>query len=284
MAAEIPLVEVTKNITEIVAPQVTAPIDYHLNPMFDFSPFWGWPLWIWVLLGLGIIIAVVNLKYLRRRMIMAPVLNYLSALTGKVSDMQVWIMGKNKSFYIDHLRYHDDGVISFRNISSCISMWFVQTSMAIGHSGGIKNAILSDNYDTARDPIAEIALCTVIKKHNTLNPIQAEEKTGTAITVVTNENYIKDYWDFEKLCKTLELENPNGVEMDVYGSFDQESAQRYMPPNRTAGMFGADCIREARKKNLEQKEESNWIKFAPLGIAFGISLVAILFTYMYVHG
>lgn len=289
MAAEIVMPEVTQTITEIVMPEVTPYIDYHLNPVFDYAPFWGWPIWIWIFIAFGVVFLILNLRWIRKRIIMKPVLAYLDALKGgKREDMQTWMIGKNKSFFIEHLKYNDDGVISYFKYLKNISMWYLGSSLAIGHAGGIKNAIVSDNYDMVRDPVAEIAFCLAIEEYNEKNKVVQMNDKGEPIIDENGKELvsypINNYEDFKTHRKDMIKANPLGAKMPSFCYFDVLKAQQFFPPNRTAGMFGADNIREARKKNIDQPVTSGWLKFAPLGIAFGISVIAIIITYMWTRG
>jgi len=277
------------NATELVMQKVPEVVDQHLHPIMDLTPLWGWPLWVFVFIAMGIVLLVINMKWLRRRMILSPTLEYLSAFkSGLQEDMQTWMFGKNRSFFIKHLRYHDDGVISYHNFLQKISMWYLSSPLAVGHAGGIKSVIVSDNYDMVRDFVAEIAMCTAIRKYNEANKVQVKDSDGailideTGSPVVTYP--ITNYFDYEKCRKDMERMFPSSIPIDTYCYFNPLEAQQFFPPNRTAGMMGGDCIREARKKNIDTKEESNWIKFAPLGIALVIGLLSILVVYMYVTG
>lgn len=289
MAAEIVVPEVTQTIQEIVVPEVTPYVDQHLNAFFDFAPIWGWPVWVWIFIGFAIVLFIVNIAWIRKRMILSPVLPYLESLKGgKREDMQTWMIGKNKSFNIEHLKYNDDGVISYFKYLANISMWYLGSSMAVGHAGGIKNVIVSDNYDMVRDPVAEIALCKLIDQFNEMNKEAIKDKDGN---ILLDENGrtlykypISNHKEYKLNRDKLVQMSPTGGKIPSFCHFDVMKGQQFMPANRTAGMFGGDNIREARKKNIDQPVVSNWIKFAPLGIAFGISVVAIILTYMFLQG
>ena len=289
MAAEIVVPEVTQTIQEIVVPEVTPYVDQHLNAFFDFAPIWGWPVWVWIFIGFAIVLFIVNIAWIRKRMILSPVLPYLESLKGgKREDMQTWMIGKNKSFNIEHLKYNDDGVISYFKYLANISMWYLGSSMAVGHAGGIKNVIVSDNYDMVRDPVAEIALCKLIDQFNEMNKEAIKDKDGN---ILIDENGrtlykypISNHKEYKLNRDKLVQMSPTGGKIPSFCHFDVMKGQQFMPANRTAGMFGGDNIREARKKNIDQPVVSNWIKFAPLGIAFGISVVAIILTYMFLQG
>lgn len=289
MAAEIIVPEVTQTIKEIVVPQVTPVIDYNLHPIFDLAPVWGWPLWVWVFVAFGILLLFINVRWFRKRWIMGPVLSYLDSLKGgKKEDMQVWMIGKNKSFTIEHMRYNDDGVISYFRYLKNISMWFLGSSLAVGHAGGIKNVIVSDNYDMVRDPVAEAALCTLIDQYNEMNKTEVKDEQGNKIRDENgNPTYkypITNHREYKQHRDKLVLMSPNGAVIQTFHYFNVMKGQQFMPANRTAGLFGGDNIRQARKKNIDRPTVSNWIKFAPLGIALAISVISILVTYMFTQG
>lgn len=276
-------------VVEIVAPIVTPPIDYHLNPVFDYSFFWGWPIWVWVFIIIGIVLLAVWLRWLRKKMILSPVVEYLSAYkSGLLEDMQTWILGKNKSFFIKHLRYHDDGIISYPKFLKKISMWYLGSSMAVGHAGGIKSVMVSDNYDTVRDAVAEIGLNWLIDSYNNARKEPAKDSQGAIMLDENGDTVmrypISNYDDYEAHRKDIEQMFPMGAKVASFVYFNVLKSQQFMPPNRTAGMMGADCIREARKKNIDTKEASPWLKFAPLGVALVVVILSMLLTYMYTTG
>ena len=64
------------------AVQITSPIDYHLNPFFDIDTWWSVPLWAWMIAFVVGVFIFVLIKWLRRRAIMGPVMDYLPAKKG----------------------------------------------------------------------------------------------------------------------------------------------------------------------------------------------------------
>ena len=273
---------------ELLMQQVAAPVDYNLNPIFDYAPLFGWPLWIWIFIAFGMVLLIINLKWLRRRFIMAPTLPYLAALKGGTQeDQQAWMISKNKSFEIKHLRYNADGVISYFDYIKNISMWFLTSPFAVGHAGGIKNVILSDNFDQARDLIAEAAFYIGIGIYNERHKTPATVDGKNLLDEEGKQIYklpIFDYKSWVEHRENVIKEFPLGIPIDSFLHIDPTKIIQFFPPNRTAGMFGGDNIREARKKNIERKTPSNWIKFAPLGAAIALGIISILIVYMFTHG
>lgn len=254
-------------MTDLEAVQVVAPIDYHLNPFFDIDTWWSVPLWVWLVVLIAGIFFAILIKWLRRKAIMAPTMDYLKALHGgQRSDQQSWLFGKNRSFYIEYLKYHDDGIISYPDMKK-LSMWFLGSTNAVGHAGGIKNVILSDEYDRARDPIAEIALSIMIEEHNEKYP----------------DNAITNFSEYSKRHdKVLEL-FPNGeVQIPVYGIWDPSKIQRFIPQNRSAGFNGGMLLRDARKLNVDLPEKGFWEKYGVLAFALGFAVVSIIMTYVFI--
>jgi len=168
-------------------------------------------------------------------------------------------------------------------------MWYLGAPWAVGHAGGIKNVIVSDNYDQARDPVAEIGLYTAIDRYNERHKeILKDENGNPKIDPETGAQIVKypitNYQTYKDLLEDLMREDPLGVTISSFSYFDPVKAQQFFPPNRTAGIFGGDNIRRARKMNIDQTPVSNWLKFAPLGAAILVVIIAVIVTYMFTHG
>ena len=270
---------VTQAVKDIVAVRVTPAPDYHLSPLFDQAPLWGVPIWVWIGVGLLIILAFRNAQWFRRKLVMKPVLGYLDAFkSGLRDDQQTWIFGKNRAFFIETLKYHDDGVVSYPFMSK-LSTWFLGSSMAVGHAGGIKQIAVSDNYDRVRDFVAEIALISVVDQLNSENTIDTngnvqKDETGKPL-IITN------YDDYEYFRPMLEKKHPGGIKVPVYGFFDPTKAEKIFPPNRSAGFQGGYMLRKARALMVDMPDRSFWDKYTILFIAIGFSVIVIIATYAY---
>lgn len=249
------------------AVQITSPIDYHLNPFFDIDTWWSVPLWAWMIAFVVGVFIFVLIKWLRRRAIMGPVMDYMPAKKGgRREDQQTWMFGKNRSFYIEYMKYHDDGIISYPNLEK-ISMWFLRSSNAVGHAGGIKSVIVSDDYDTVRDPVAEIALAEMIRVHNLKYP----------------GNEITNFSGYSQRYKEVMALFPDGeVEVPVYGIWEPSKVQKFMPKNRSAGFNGGMLVRDSRDLNIDVKDKGFWEKYGILAFALGFSVISIVMTYVFV--
>lgn len=274
---------VPATIKDIIAVQVTPTPDYHLSPIFDQAPAWGVPIWVWIGVVLIIILAFRNAQWFRKKMVMRPVADgYLDAFkSGAEKDQQTWIFGKNRSFYIRTLLYHDDGVVSYPFMSK-LTTWYLGSSLAVGHAGGIKQISVSDNYDRVRDFVAEIALITVVDKFNSenvpdINGNLQKDSMGRPLV-------IQNYDDYEYFRPLLETKYPFWIEVPAYMPFDPTKAERIFPPNRSAGFQGGYMLRKARRLMMDVPDKGFWEKFAVLGVAIGFVIIAIFGTFMYLKG
>lgn len=277
--------EIIVNMTQIgpTSEYIPAvPVDYHLSPIFDLTPGFGVPLWILIAAALIIILAFRNAQWFRRNMVMKPVSGYLDAFkAGTQEDQQVWLFGKNRSFSMETLRYHDDGVVSYPYMKK-LSTWFLGSSMAVGHAGGIKQISVSDNYDRVRDFVSEVALMTVVDKFNKENIPDAngnlqKDSQGRALV-------IQNYDDYEYFRPLLEQMHPYGIDTPVYLPFDPTKAEKIFPPNRSAGFQGGYMLRKARKLMMDLPDK-NWIeKYMILGVAIAYVVISLILTYMYLKG
>lgn len=242
--------------------------------LFDKAPLLGIPVWAYIGLALVLIFIILNLWWLFRRLGMRAVLGYLDVLRkGGTDDVQVWMVNKNKVFYIQSLKYLD-GILFYTGHVLKSSKWLLTSAFGVGRAGGIPALMVRDNYDCAIDPVAELALCTMADEVN------REKKLGNP----EGSELIKNYSDYEKYRDALEKLYPEGVEIPSYGLYDPSKVNKYLPLHRASGFFGEMIIEDARDTGIPQPELSAWLKFAPIGAAVAIGAIAIIMTYVFCTG
>jgi hypothetical protein len=271
-------------------PVPVVPTGMVINPYLDWTPLFGIPLWL--IIGIGFIgmFIVVNLYWVFRMKKMAPVKGYVQTANNQTQEeVQVWVISKIQKLTIECLKIKDS-VISFYD-KKIITRWHHNTPMSVIRVGGVPAVIVSEDFDQTRDIISEVALCFACEQFNFNQEKLKEEikkreddlrKAGSVVERPTLVKPITDYTDYENYGhRCLQVIHPDGIEIPAYNIFDTTKFRKYFPLGCTAGFFGGEFLRDSRKLNMTRKEKSLWEKIIPLGIIFGIVLVAVMAAWMF---
>jgi hypothetical protein len=253
---------------------------YQLPPGIIVDPFWDFalgtiPLWLIFAIFLFFILVIINVYWMIKFMVMAPVrgAGVASKATG-IKTQQAFMFGKNRSFSIQALEYVD-GILSYpkqaSKTSNNIDKWRLTSPTSVGTIGEKPVLIASDSYECIRDPVAEMALCRIVKEVNANN----KDNKDVQIT------------DYPSLCNmlvVLEMEYPDGIPIPTYGLYDPAEVQAITPKEMTSKMLGGNLIRRARALNMHIAEPGLLEKYLPLMIFAGVGMIGIIITFMYVTG
>jgi len=146
-------------VAEDIKPVADAiPQGMGLNPIFDWSPLLGVPLWVFIYIALIVFGPVlVNIYYFRKVGRLAPIFGWLESLQKMgQEDVQVWIISRVQRLTIECMTIKDN-VISFHDWEK-IEMWHHNSPMARIIVGGNPGLVVSEDYHHTRDFISEIAL------------------------------------------------------------------------------------------------------------------------------
>jgi len=267
----------TDIITEIIVNGTVQSPDIALNPWFDQDTIIGIPIWVWLLVACIIILIITQFYWLWRRRIMSGVSGYVEAMkyAGTTPDgyqiIPVLLFAKTKMFQIFSLNYKD-AVLSFKDDIANVSKWLHTSKLAVGRLGGLQCLFASDDLDTTRDFVAELALCQAVEDYNT------EQKNP--------DNMITNYREFLQKRQTLEHGNPTGIKMLAYQLFDLKKVDRLIPRGRPAGLWGGLLLEEARNYKPQKPLESGWDKLwgalsSPLGMVFISGMIGNIFLYIF---
>jgi hypothetical protein len=90
----------------VAAPPDTIPQGMALNPIFDWSPILGVPLWVFVTIALIVFFPVlVNIYYFRKVGKLSAIYGWLESLQKMTQDdVQVWIISRVQRLTIECMR------------------------------------------------------------------------------------------------------------------------------------------------------------------------------------
>jgi hypothetical protein len=270
---------VTETIAGIVAP-LTTPVEggMKLNPYFDWSPFLGLPIWLFICIFFILVLITVFLYWLFRMKKLSAVRGYVDAMKKATQeDMQVWIIGKTRKLTIECLKYMD-GMLSYYDKLK-ITKWHHNTRFSVIQIGGQPAMLVSDDWDQTRDVLSEIALTYTIEQfNNNQEELQKEEILKGDGKVVQPIMNFTDYRDFGR--DVLELLFPDGLWIPAYNVFSPVKFQKIMPKGCSAGFGGGEFERDSRKLKKKTKPPTFWEQVLPFGLICGISLAFLLAGWM----
>ena len=114
----------------VQVPGQAVPTGMELNPVLDWSPVLGVPLW--VLLTIAIIVfgpVLINIYYFRKVGRLASIRGWLESMQRMTKeDVQVWVISRVQRLTIDCMQIKDN-VISVQDFKS-IEMWYHKSPMA----------------------------------------------------------------------------------------------------------------------------------------------------------
>lgn len=264
------------------------PKEMAMNPVMDIDLFIGVPVWAWILVAMGIIFICVWVRWLFRRVKMSSVSGYRDKITSAdLESQQVWYFGINKTFSIYCLRLQDR-ILSFYDYLRKLDKWCYTSIDATGSCGGVSMVMVDGAFDQVKDPIAEVAICTICEETNRKkaydkngNPryfkyIDENGKEQTKHLLIRNH---EDYLFFQPL---IEQDNPNGVPIDPISLWDPSKIQQFCPAGCQPSFFGARRTKVARELRLRIQDKHWLLKLAPALLAFAVGVVSAIFVYMVV--
>lgn len=251
-----------------------------MHPVFDWSPFLGLPLWLFISVGFVLLMLYVIMSWIFKLRRMSAVRGYVQAADkGTQEDMQVWIFGKTKKLTIECLKYWG-GMIHFpANVK--ITKWrhpSIECTMKIG---GITAVAVSEDYDQTRDFVSEIALCHAGEVVNRDHARLQRDLTakGYHDVVIQPISCFKDYEVFGR--RVLEMIYPDGIPIPSYSIFNHAKFRKYFPKGRDGDVRGGIFLRKAGKlRNYVADSERLLIKAGPLLLCV-IFIAFLIFGAMY---
>jgi hypothetical protein len=287
VADQVPLPNVTPTLAQVNIGGIPATVSesaIHLNPL-DWSPITlangtiGLPLWLFISAGFVLMFLYVLLSWIFKLRRMNAVKGYVTAADkGTQEDLQTWIFGKTKKLTIECLKYWGSMVHFPANVK--ITKWMHRSIFATITLGGQNAVMVSDDFDTTRDPVSEIALCEACEIFNNnqeeLEKYKREHKFDSL--VVKPISSFSDYRSYGR--KVLEQLYPDGLPIPSYSFFNHTKFRKYFPKGRDGDLQGGIFLRKSRRLRERLKDEGIWGKVLPLGITV-VFVGIVIFAAMY---
>jgi hypothetical protein len=294
------MTDINTTVELIADPVITTPgvpNGMAINPVFDWSPIAGIPLWfiIGIVLVFGCIL--VWFYWIRRVGIFRGVAGWKeSAMKATQNDIQTWIISRTQKLTIECM-YVRDNILSSHDPQN-ISMFHINSGAGIIRVGSIPGVVISEDFDQNRDFITETALvynCDAfnhnqeqlkkdLKQRYERDKIAANQQ-GIQIAkphVVQPIADAESYEEFGRSC--LEHINPDGLSFPSYSMFDPQKFRKYFPRGCSGMFFGGELLHDARKLNLRKKQKGFWEVHAFLAGAIGIGMIALLVAWLFPMG
>ena len=265
------------------------PTGMGVNPIFDWQPFLGIPLWfiIGVVLVFGLIL--VWFYWLRRVSVFRSVAGWKeSAMKATQSDIQTWVISRTQKLTIECMTIKDN-ILSSHDPQN-ISMFHINSGAGIIRVGSVPGVVISEDYDQNRDFITETALvynCDEFNRNQEeLRQILKEKYEKDRITAQRQGLEVKkpqivqpisDASSYNKYGRTcLANLNPDGLSFPSYGMFDPQKFRKYFPRGRSGMFFGGVLLYDSRKLNLRKKQKGFWEVHAFLAGAIAVGMIALI--------
>lgn len=264
----------------------TLPQGMVINPFFDTDLFIGVPVWMWIIVALGILLICVWIRWIFRWSKMRAVAGYRDKITSAdQKSQQVWYLGINKTFSIYCMKFQDR-ILSFYEYMQNLDKWLLTSKDATGSCGGVSMMMVGNDSEYVKDPVAEIAICTIAKRFSEDNGYDEKNNPNyyeyfTDGKKQKRQKIIKSYSDFSFFLPVLEKLYPNGVDIAPYCFYNSSESQQYTPQNSSL-FFGARRTKVARDLIVRTNEKPWYVQLMPLAIAVVSGTIGTLFVYMVV--
>lgn len=269
----------------IVAPN-TIPDSMALNPVLDWQPIFGVPLWVFVTIALIVFLPIlVNVYYWRKVGRLAAIAGWLESLQKMTQeDVQVWIISRVQRLTIECMQIKDN-VLSFKDWDR-IEMWQHNSPMARIIVGGNPGLVVSEDYHHTRDFIGETAVtynCDQFNDNieNLRNEISEKTRVAKEQGIVVQKPKLVEpiidyptYDDHGRSC--LFSLNPNGLPFPAYSVYNPTKFRKYFPLGNSATHLGGDIIEDAKDFRVRRKDPGFWEKYMIFGTCAMLGLVAIV--------
>lgn len=274
-------------IAEDIAPVTDAiPQGMGLNPIFDWSPLLGVPLWVFIYIALIVFGPIlVNIYYFRKVGKLAPIFGWLESLQKMgQEDVQVWIISRVQRLTIECMTIKDN-VLSFHDWEK-IEMWHHNSPMARIIVGGNPGLVVSEDYHHTRDFISEIALthnCDAFNanqdelKAELVEDYKKKTEQGLVVKKPMVVEPIIDYptYDHHGRACLFHL-YPNGLKYPAFNIFNPTRFRKYFPLGNSATHLGGDVIEDSKEFRVRRKD-LRWIeKYLIFGTCAVIGLIIVI--------
>lgn len=279
-------------MAELIADDILAtdviPQGMSLNPIFDWSPMLGVPLWVFMTIALVVFGPVlVNIYWFRRVGKLAAIYGWLTSLQKMTQeDVQVWIISRVQRLTIECMQIKDN-VLSFPEWDR-IEMWHHNSPMARIIVGGNPGLVISEDYHHTRDFISEIAITHNCDEFNAnIDHLKEElkkkkeEAKAAGLSLATLEQQIvkpiidcPSYDDHGRTC--LMHLNPDGLNYPAYNIYNPTRFRKYFPLGNSATQLGGEVIEDSKEFRVRRKEPGFLEKYMIFGTCAIIGLIIVV--------
>lgn len=267
-------------------PADTIPQGMALNPILDWSPILGVPLWVFLMIALVVFGPImVNIYYFRKVGRLSAIYGWLESLQKMgQEDVQVWIISRVQRLTIECMTIKDN-VLSFHDWEK-IEMWHHNSPMARIIVGGNPGLVVSEDYHHTRDFISEIALthnCDMFNenqdklKEQLAKDYHKKQEMGIVVRKPMIVEPIIDYPTYDHHGRACLFHLfPNGLEYPAFNIFNPTRFRKYFPLGNSATHFGGDMIEDSKDFRIRRTEPGFWEKHLIFGICATIGLVIVI--------
>ena len=268
------------------ADQVAVPSGMAINPILDWSPLLGVPLWVFLTIAVIVFGPImVNVYYFRKVGRLASIHGWVESMQ-KMSkeDVQVWVISRVQRLTIECMQIKDN-VISMPDYQA-IEMWYHKSPMARIIVGGNPGLVVSEDYHVTRDFISEIALTYNCDEYNENQSRLNNEKmadydagklNGSAPKLPEIAESIIDYTSYDEHGRSnLFSLYPNGLFYPAYNIFNPTKFRKYFPLGDSATHLGGDVIEESKDFRIRRRDPGFMEKYMIFGTCAMFALVMVI--------
>lgn len=270
----------------------TLPQGMSLNPILDWCPMLGVPLWVFVTVIFIAFLLLVIIYYVRKIKRLSEVRGWLDSFGSSREDIQVWIITRTQHLSIQCMRIKDN-VISFPDWAR-IEMWYHNSPMARIIVGGNPGVVVSEDYHHTRDFIAETAFtqnCDMFNKNQEtlkeeqMAKYQILKESGKSPEKPMIVKPISDFGTYDSHGKKCLVHiHPEGLPYLAYSQFDPLPFRKFFPIGNSATHFGGDAIENSRDYRIDRKEPGFLERYAIFGVCALLALVGIAAAWFFPLG
>jgi hypothetical protein len=272
-------------VADDLAQSAVVPQGMTINPIFDWSPLLGVPLWVFITIALVVFGPIlVNIYYFRKVGRLSAIYGWLESLQKMTQDdVQVWIISRVQRLTIECMTIKDN-VLSFHEWEK-IEMWQHNSPMARIVVGGNPGLVVSEDYHHTRDFISEIALthnCDVFNtnqedlKAGLIDKNRELQEAGLVMHKPMIVEPIIDYLTYDHHGRECLFHlYPNGLKYPSFNIFNPTRFRKYFPLGNSATHLGGDVIEDSKEYRIRRKEPGFLEKYLIFGTCAVIGLVMI---------
>lgn len=266
-------------VADDLVPTAVVPQGMGINPVFDWAPILGVPLWLFITCFFVFVLAAVFVYWFARIAKLNSVRGWKDSMQhAEPTDVQTWIITRTLNLMIECMKI-EDSVISYKDPTK-IGMWHHNTRESVIRVGGNPAVVVSEDFDQTRDFISETVLTDACDEFNANQEAlkEAFKESGDDSEVIAP---INNYDDYEKHGReALQLVHPNGLLMKCYNVFSNIRFLKYFPLGCSHMFFGADLTLDAKLIDIRGKERTFWDKYAMPTIALIVVLLCVVAAWM----